>query len=720
MAFLDYEKNELPRMTKEMESYLFPGHYDLVTPDGAIVQVIERKKDRMLARVQIDGISPAFIGFSLDPDQILFNGKSTLAQIGVHTYCKQMQLDRKTRSAVLEIELIGIGPLGKALLPYLEVGAYVGKLFAADPRRKVRDPDYLLRMFGRFDRSGDPLLSLGGSPQSLYLEKIDGYTVAYLQLKEGVVEYKKTAEGFLPTLAMALQSLRVKTRELVQLHQQWMEGKPRRVEEGNMLLVKTAPLHVRTVFAKVVADRLPEGLQHASANILEPETRASGDIYEVFGKPGQEISKIPLEFYTLEPHREHIFFADRDQLQTSLENPSEVFEAFSTAPQGKQLKSAVFVVKGEQMKHLRPDDWITRDAHPEQFPGLFHPIEQFQRVEEYIKQQPSYPFLKAIEDGLITSQGVLFSTYFPSPLIKKMLLGDFIQPSLKQIYFLYPSQTCGEFFSHEDRTTLIDLAKFAISVFWADQTTGKLLQFVPKGEKDTGMFVPSSAAETFAAATTFGVYGSNILDPLYENELTEILEGVLEMKKTARTSLLNPNNPLILVTGGGSGVMEMGNRVARQLRILSCANIVDFGKVNLPEQRSNPYIDAKMTYRIDRLVERQAEFNLDFPIFLAGGIGTDFEFALESVRRKVGIGQLTPILLLGPKEYWSAKITRPFQTNLQLGTIAGCEWVSNSFYCIQTGTQGLKVYKDYLAGTLRIGKDGPIYKEGFCTVSEML
>ena len=44
----------------------------------------------------------------------------------------------------------------------------------------------------------------------------------------------------------------------------------------------------------------------------------------------------------------------------------------------------------------------------------------------------------------------------------------------------------------------------------------------------------------------------------------------------------------------------------------------------------NPYIDAKVTYRLDRLVERQAEFHLDFPIFLMGGIGADFEYSLEA------------------------------------------------------------------------------------------
>ena len=43
-----------------------------------------------------------------------------------------------------------------------------------------------------------------------------------------------------------------------------------------------------------------------------------GDIYELYGKSKREITDIPIEFYTLEPYREHVFFSDRDQLQSCL------------------------------------------------------------------------------------------------------------------------------------------------------------------------------------------------------------------------------------------------------------------------------------------------------------------------------------------------------------------------------------------------------------------
>lgn len=120
-----------------------------------------------------------------------------------------------------------------------------------------------------------------------------------------------------------------------------------------------------------------------------------------------------------------------------------------------------------------------------------------------------------------------------------------------------------------------------------------------------------------------------------------------------------------------------------------------------------------MTYRLDKLVERQAEFNLDFPIFFMGGIGTDFEYALEEVWRKISSSPPTPVLLFGSPDYWKKKISAQFRCNLETGTIAGSEWVSNCFYCAQTASQALKLYKQFFRGTLKIGMHGPTYEDGF-------
>lgn len=704
-----------------MRQILFSDHYDLITPDGTLTCIEQVNEALYNAKVHFENISPAFIGFNLDLQHIEFNLKSTLAQLGVEAIHKHIELDFPKLQAHCHIELSAHGALAKKILPLLKPQSLIGKLFAADPRRRVRDPEYLHRMFGRSDPKGRPLLSLGGMQGSndLILEKIDGRTIAYLSLRPGVVHYKPSIEGLLPTLALGLEK-GISLRHLLNLHQYLDANDPRLINPSEILLVRTLPLHVRTAFARVVDELLPQGYCHTSARILDPSTAASGDIYELYGNSDLEISDVPLEFYTLEPHREHIFFKDRDQLQNSLEKPQLLFEAFKTAPQENSARAAVFVVKGAQLKGLQTNDWLSCHIHNHQFPGILHGARQALMVERYIEQQPEFSFLKSIEVGNITSQGVLLTKYFPSPLMKRMLLNNLILQCLKGIYFQKPSQHFGEFFSHEDHNFLADLWKFAVPVYWVDEPTGTILQYVQKSENNTGIFAPLSKAPTYLRASVFGVYGSNLIEGSFEDELMQLMAGLLELRENVMHPMLNTQVPLALVTGGGPGAMEVGNRVAKNLDILSCAHIVDFTQKDrvINEQRQNPHVEAKMTYRIDKLVERQADFNLDFPIFVTGGIGTDFEFHLEQVRRKTGAVPPRPILLFGSQEYWEDKLTSVFERNLKCGTIKGSEWISRCYYCIENAQQGLEVYRAYFNNELVIGGGASTNERGFVVVGE--
>ncbi len=699
-------------------------HYDLVTPDGVISAISISSPLAAEGTVVIQNISPAFVGFEIDPSLIFFNIKSTLAQIGIDGIGIHYELDKVNYSARIQVQFRAIGDLAAKMIPLLTPGTFVGKLFAADDRRRVRNPDYLARYFGRSDRKGRPLLSLGGLHGStdLILDKVDGRTIAYLSLQHGRLIYDQAVYGFLPVLQKALAA-ELDTRNMVRLYQEWVPYMPRNIVENEILLLRTLPLHIRTVFGRVVDDLLVGGYKHTTASVLQPNTHASGDIYELYGNSQREITDIPLEFYTLDPYREHVFFSDRDQLQARLEDPQILFHAFDTAPKPETLRAAIFVVKSEQMLHLRPEEWVACETRFQEFPGPSQGSRQALMVERFIKQQPAYPFLKAIDENEITSQGVLLTRHFLSPLLKRMLLSDHVQRCLKGIYFQYPSDSFDDFFSTEDRSLLHDLEKFAIPVYWVDKRTEKILQYVQKPGRDSGLFVPLHQVETFLKSTIFGIYGSHLVAEDFQQELKLLLEGILKMRSEVKHPLLNAATPLALVTGGGPGVMEAGNLLAQQLGILSCANIVDFSQKNgaiSGEQQQNPYIEAKMTYRLDKLVERQAEFNLDFPIFLTGGVGTDFEFSLEEVRRKVGGAPAYPVLLFGERSYWQQKITPRFQCNRTHGTIRGYEWLSNCFFCVQTAQQGLHIYRQFFDGVLPIGRTGPVYDEGFVNVADQL
>lgn len=703
--------------------------FDLATRDARITEYRRSDRHGAKATAVINTLHPQFRGL-VDGVSCEFLLRSSITQLGVNAVNVVIDIDRSQRCAVIKMDLVALTPLAVLMLDYIAVGAHVGKLFALESNRVVRNLDYISRLLHALNQRGQKLLVYGtGDEPTWDLKIVDGRVVAHLPVLPGTFTYSGEIHGLLPTIGMALRK-GTAYKDLVRLHQEFHEGYTRVASGSGMLMVRGYAMHFRTVFGRVVDSLLPTGLKSMSSRTIEPEEgladASSRDRTFVFyGESVEELTHIPIEFYTLESYREQVPFSLRKSLADRCSTTSDVMRAFKSMPKG-DLPCCAYICKGGQFTEMCDDDWIVTDPKQTTYVGVENPEEQQELVQRYTYQQCEYAILSAIAIDDITSDGVLFTRYFPSPCLKSLILSRAVGKKLRAIFFTRASRHYGSFFSQEDAAMLGDLNTFGIAVFEVNEQRGEIFQYIRRPGRDTGAFVPLERRHEYLKATFFGVYGSNLVAGDFEAELMTLLSGILHIKKTCQHPLLNEARPLALVTGGGPGAMEVGNRVAKSLGILSCGLIVDFGSVaakpgaTINEQKQNPYVEAHFTYRADKLVERQSDFNLDFPIFLTGGIGTDFEYALEEVRRKVATTPPYPVILFGTTEHWESKISGRYKANLQSGTIKGSEWMCTIPWVVSTGAEALEVYRHFFEGRLPCGPNHPTNDRGFMVASEYL
>lgn len=700
--------------------------YDLATRDAQIVSLQRVDSQTINATASVEDVQPKFRGLQ-DNVECEFILRSSITQLGINAENICITIDKERRVIAVTLKLVALSSLGTLMLDYFNKGAQIGKVFAVDKKRVVREKDYVLRLLRSYTLKGEVLMSYGKREIPIEeLQVVDGRLIAYLPVLPGYFEYKENITSLLPTIGLALQS-GTAFKDLIRLHQNFQQG-PTVAKPGSPLVVRGLPLQIRVLFGRVVDELLPPGLKCMSSRIIEPEegnTTPRDRTFVFCGESTENLTRIPIEFYTLESYREHIAFALRKTLGARCSREADVLTVFKTAPPG-DLPCCAYLCKGGQFMEMTPNDWIQSNPQAQPYVGCDNTDEQRQLVVRYMTQQCEYPVLSAMTLGDITSEGVLFSRYFPSPCLKPILLSRTAWRKLRAIYFSRPSRSHGNFFSQDDISLLGDLITFGVSVFHVDERKGKFFQYILRQGRNTGLFVPLERRQEYLQATFFGVYGSNLVAGDFEAELRHLLSGILHIKKTCQHPLLNAEKSVALVTGGGPGAMEVGNRVAKSLGILSCGLVVDFGSVaskpgaTINEQKMNPFIDAYFNYRADKLVERQSDFNLDFPIFLTGGIGTDFEYALEEVRRKVATTPPHPMILFGSVEHWGEKITGRYHANLRSGTIKGSEWISTIPWVVETGKEALEVYRDFFYGVLPVGPGHPPSERGFMVAKEYL
>ncbi|MGD2188202.1 MAG: LOG family protein, partial [Desulfobacterales bacterium] len=239
------------------------------------------------------------------------------------------------------------------------------------------------------------------------------------------------------------------------------------------------------------------------------------------------------------------------------------------------------------------------------------------------------------------SSAVLAIKYFPNLLEHRDLINLACEGKIRALYFFEPSCEHGPFLSQLDHNRLQEYHAFGIEVYWVSGLNGCLM--VHTMRDGMGYFVLPERLADFHKSMLFAFYGSN-------RRLSE--EGEARLGNLMDALIAFWGQSIGIVTGGGSGVMEQANTLARTRGILSGANFLD-----ITDQSMTTDVDFCQVFQATCRHSRQKWFEVaSFPIFNVGGLGSLEELGITLCNMKLSILEPVPVILFdteGRKGFWN-------------------------------------------------------------------
>jgi predicted Rossmann-fold nucleotide-binding protein len=246
-----------------------------------------------------------------------------------------------------------------------------------------------------------------------------------------------------------------------------------------------------------------------------------------------------------------------------------------------------------------------------------------------------------IQDVLQKYPAVLAAKYFPNIIEHRDIINLTCEGKLKALYFYEPSCEHGPFLSQQDHHRLEEYHAFGLEIYWVSGLNGRLMKHTMRD--GMGYFVAPERLADFHKSMLFAFYGSN----------QKLSSGGEERLGTLMDALIDFWGQRIgIVTGGGSGVMEQANILARERGILSGANFLD-----ITDQSMTTDVDFCQVFQATCRHSRQKWFEIaSFPIFNVGGLGSLEELGITLCNMKLSILDPVPVILFdteGGGNFWS-------------------------------------------------------------------
>ena len=286
-----------------------------------------------------------------------------------------------------------------------------------------------------------------------------------------------------------------------------------------------------------------------------------------------------------------------------------------------------------------------------------------------------------IENALDRIPAVLIMKYFPNIIEHRDIINLTCEGKLKALYFYEPSCEHGPFLSQQDHHRLEEYHAFGLEVFWVSGLNDRLMKHTMRD--GMGYFVAPERFADFHKSMLFAFYGSNQkLSPKGETKLGELLEALIEFW----------GRRIGIVTGGGSGVMEQANTLARDRGILSGANFLD-----ITDQSMTTDVDFCQVFQATCRHSRQKWFEIaSFPIFNVGGLGSLEELGITLCNMKLSILDPVPVILFdteGGGNFWNG-IDEQINEMVRRGRAP--EWIKDNIVITDNPKTVTDVYRQRL------------------------
>jgi predicted Rossmann-fold nucleotide-binding protein len=244
-------------------------------------------------------------------------------------------------------------------------------------------------------------------------------------------------------------------------------------------------------------------------------------------------------------------------------------------------------------------------------------------------------------EAVKNSSAVLAMKYFPNLIEHRDIINLACDGKIEAIYFYEPSCEHGPFLSQQDHNRLQEYDAFGIEVYWVSGLNSCLM--VHTMRDGMGYFVLPERLADFHKSMLFAFYGSNMrLSKKGESRLGQLMDALIEFW----------GQNIGIVTGGGSGVMEQANTLARTRGILSGANFLD-----ITDQSMTTDVDFCQVFQSTCRHSRQKWFEVaSFPIFNVGGLGSLEELGITLCNMKLSILEQVPVILFdteGRQGFWN-------------------------------------------------------------------